>query len=439
MRYAPVRYAPILIAALGALLLFPGDRPIMVLLLIGVLACGVGLGGELAGPARAAAAGERSSPPVPVGNPPPQDQHPQGTALRHRAPDEPPGHGPGETLPVPRQRSEPPHASDVVSSGQDPTLHLRDPAVPSGPPPAPPVRPKSQGGPILPGEFPLPPLFAGYPTTRAHSSPWHLPERPVQPALAADDASLGGLGVLAASIVGTGHRCAEPAEPRQDAYRIARDEEGRHLIIAVADGISSCRFSDLGATVAVTTAVNTARRMLAQSRDPARLDAAGLYTAVAQRMRAAAKDRGIGQQDVGAVLLVAVVPTEAPAAGAPRTVWMSWVGDVSAWQLYPDLWDPIAGDSKERGGDVQSGEIDAALPWAPQAVQHGVLELPAGGALAFVSDGVGDAFHLNGQVNRHFARAWAHKPALTSFINDMSFDAPSCQDDRTAVVVWTDR
>ncbi|MEU7058127.1 protein phosphatase 2C domain-containing protein [Streptomyces sp. NPDC046197] len=290
-------------------------------------------------------------------------------------------------------------------------------------------------------EHPRPPVFGGR-HTAAYRSPWKLPARPVQTAVAADDANLGDLGVLAASVVGTGHRCAEPAEPRQDAYRIARDEAGRHLVVAVADGISACRFSDLGAQVAATTAVNAVRSALGDlgPRDPLELlDARHIFQQVAQQMQATAKQRGVSIRDVGVVLITAVVPTQGTAADGSRAVWVARVGDVSAWHLQNKLWQPFVGGHKRQHGGVESGEVDAALPWAPQAVEARSYTVTAGSTLAFVTDGIGDALHDNPALNSHFAQHWAGKPPVTSFLTDMHFDAPSCQDDRTAVVVWTDR
>lgn len=462
-----LRFAFVIVAAVLAWGLFPASTGTTVLVLIAILLAGVGMGAELV---TATGGANRSGPPsgsradAPRGTPghPPDRAAGSGPApALHRAPAGLPGQrtrylaGPASgSRPKDRFGQEPfgQDRSDLYDQDRaDPSAAVGTPGLRSDtlrldgrsdrPPPAPPA----PRGPAAPGPgygpaeergFPAPPLFAARPTA-AHSSLWRLPARPVQPAVAADDADLGDVGVLAASIVGTGHRCAEPAEPRQDAYRIARDESGEHVVIAVADGISSCRFSDLGAAVAVSTAVNTVRRMLGEVRDPARLSAAELFESLAERMRSAADERRVGANDFGAVAIVAVVPTRKDVLDGSRRAWVGWLGDVSAWTLRSDRWHPLAGEGKAETGGVESGEIDAALPWAPRAARAELLRLPAGATVAFVTDGVGDALGNNQQVNRYLARNWARKPRLTSFLNDMSFDAQSCQDDRTAVVVWT--
>lgn len=83
---------------------------------------------------------------------------------------------------------------------------------------------------------------------RAQGYPWLLPERTVQNGIAADEATVGALAIRAASVVGPGHRCGQPAEPRQDSYRIGRSPDSRYAIVAVADGLSSAAWSDVGAT-----------------------------------------------------------------------------------------------------------------------------------------------------------------------------------------------
>ncbi|SFB84616.1 protein phosphatase 2C domain-containing protein [Streptomyces aidingensis] len=283
---------------------------------------------------------------------------------------------------------------------------------------------------------PPPLVFGG--GSRAHGAPWLLPRRPAQPGVTADDATLGGLGVLAASVVGPDHRCAEPAKARQDAYRIARDDSGAHLVVAVADGISACRYSDLGAQIAVTTAVNLLVEELREGGDPRLVDEFRLYREVAERMRATAAGRGLAEREIGVVMIVAVIAAE-PEADGDRTLWLSWLGDVSAWQLTGgERWEWLAGEGKSGTGSMlQEQEIHAALPWAPDAVRREVFRLPAGVRLAFLTDGVGDPLAGSPEFNAHLARSWARKPSLMSFLHDMDFDARTYLDDRTAVVVWT--
>ena len=106
------------------------------------------------------------------------------------------------------------------------------PKVPNAPIPVKPEAPGAQDY-----RFPDPPVFSR--ASASGQAPWHLPVGTAPSGLAADAARLGDLEVRAASMVGAGHRCQEPADPRQDAYALGRTPDGQFLIIAVADGVST--------------------------------------------------------------------------------------------------------------------------------------------------------------------------------------------------------
>jgi serine/threonine protein phosphatase PrpC len=280
----------------------------------------------------------------------------------------------------------------------------------------------------------IPPRFGK--GSKAQALPWLLSAHTVYSGIAADEGQLGDLVVRAASVVGPGHRCEEPLVPRQDAYRLGRDENRRYLIVAVADGVSSSRFAELGATVAVSAAINLLRDRLGESPDLAALAAPQVFSGVAVQMADTAAARNLRNSDVCAALVTAVIPVGPTDGEGEREMWVAWVGDASVWTLQDDAWTFVAGDGKRASGGVESNALAHALPDSPLNVISRSIRLEPGAVVALVTDGVGDALATIGEANRYFARNWARPPSSTSFVNDVSYDAERFIDDRTAVAIW---
>ncbi|RVU15519.1 hypothetical protein EOT10_38680 [Streptomyces antnestii] len=271
---------------------------------------------------------------------------------------------------------------------------------------------------------------------RAQGYPWLLPERTVQNGIAADEATVGAFTLRAASVIGPGHRCGRPAEPRQDSYRIGRSPDSRHAIVAVADGLSSAAWSDAGATTASSQAVTLLREQIATVGFDG-LDVKELYGRIAESIAAHAAGRGVGTSHMATVLITAVLAE--PDANGVAKAWISWLGDSSAWTLDPHdaLWRFSAGEAKDRAAAVVSNEVAGRLPDTPQLARDHYVTLAPGTALALVTDGIGDAWaDPAGNINEYFANAWRAPVPATRFTADVGFDAPQCLDDRTAVVLW---
>jgi len=268
--------------------------------------------------------------------------------------------------------------------------------------------------------------------TTAGPMPWRLSGRPAQSGIAADSACIGDLDVRAASVVGPGHRCEEPAVERQDAYGIARTHSGSHLVVAVADGLSSSPFSELGARVAVSTATRTLCQHLDGGADPETVVAETLFVDVSGAMIGTGEARGIDRGALGSLLVVAVVPT-APLHDGSRRVWTAQVGDVSLWIHGPLGWDRHTGVTKS---GMDRNAVDAALPFDAKKAVTTVVTVPPGAGIAVMTDGLGDVLgDVSGAVD-YFARRWATPPHPAAFVADLCVDARGQTDDRTAVVVW---
>ncbi|MEO5876504.1 MAG: protein phosphatase 2C domain-containing protein [Streptosporangiaceae bacterium] len=278
------------------------------------------------------------------------------------------------------------------------------------------------------GEMAFPSPHGGTPA--ASRLPWRLPDEPALSGIAADAVSVGALTVRAASMVGPGHRCEEPAVPRQDAYRLGRDEAKKFLIVAVADGMSDSRRSHLGANVAVAALVGRLRTELAAD---VPLDAATLFLEASRQMAGTAEHHGVTEHDVRAAVLAAVIPVSSDADGG-REVWLASVADVGAWLRRPAGWQRLIGEEKS---GLDSGRLARFLPFHPDQAECTTVRLEPGSVLAFTTDGVGDAFA--GGSGSWFAERWARPPHIASFVREVGYEADGQLDDRTAVVVWCDR
>lgn len=265
-------------------------------------------------------------------------------------------------------------------------------------------------------------------TARANLRPWYLPCEPGPSAISADSALVGGIQVRAASVVGPGHRCEEPATPRQDAYRLAVDSSGDHLIVAVADGMADSSHSHLGANVAVNALVQHLR---AVTPGPVHPHPQELFLSAAQQMIAAAEQRGLQPEAVRVAALAAIVEI-APNAEGIRQAWLASVADVSAWIRYEGGWRQVAGDAK-RGMD--GSRLKEFLPYHPRAVKSWSVGLGPDDVLALTTDGIGDVLGP-GEIAAWFAGQWAAPPHISDFIDVVGFEAKGELDDRTAVVLW---
>jgi hypothetical protein len=276
-----------------------------------------------------------------------------------------------------------------------------------------------------------PPVLGGIP--KAARYPWYLPIEPAQPGVAADQVRLGDLEVRAASVVGPDHRCEEPAVARQDAYRLGRDAKGAHLVVAVADGLSSAARSDVGATVAVRAGVDLVRRELDSGVVPEELDFVTVFKRIAGHVAGSARQLRCSVEEVLTALVIVIVPSTPNGPDGGRTVCTAAIADVSAWLREDSGWQRLAGVSKH---GMDRNALKEFLPHYPESVVLRGSRVPAGATLAVVTDGIGDALTDLPDGADWFAQRWRQPTNLNSFLLDVSYEAPGYLDDRTAVVVW---
>jgi serine/threonine protein phosphatase PrpC len=276
-----------------------------------------------------------------------------------------------------------------------------------------------------------PPRFG--PGSRAQRREWVLPPRVVQSGVACDAAWVGDLTIRAASVVGPGHRCEEPAGPRQDAYAVAVDPAGSYFVAAVADGVSSSRYSEVGAHEAAAAAARLILARLSES-GATGIDAREVYAHAAQQMSARAAAQYWDDADVCAALITAVVPATSD-PGRRRLAHLAWVGDVSAWILREGHWACVAGDQKS-DGVLATNEVYNALPFGAGAVESVRVVLNPADVLVLVTDGVGDGLAALPELRDYLASHWRAPIGISAFLDDVGYDAQRFLDDRTAVSIW---
>lgn len=291
--------------------------------------------------------------------------------------------------------------------------------------------------PMPPGDWtepynplPDPPDFG---RSAAGQAPWLLPALAPHSGLAADAARLGDLEVRAASVVGPGHRCEEPAEARQDAYALSRTADGRYLVVAVADGLASSRHSDLGARLAVSASVRELRGMVG-SEGMQTIDPHYLYKVIAGEMVGTGRSRQLDDGEICSILITAVIPTS-PGPDGVRVIWASWIGDVSLWCQRGQQLERLTGHDKS---GLDRNALNAVLPFDPDQVEHAQFRFEAGDRIAIMTDGLSDSLTDVAGVAAFFADQWAGPPPHpATFLHGLCYDAPGQADDRTAVVIWT--
>lgn len=255
-----------------------------------------------------------------------------------------------------------------------------------------------------------------------------------------DHGEYAGLTVRAASVRGTYGRYVGGA--REDDYALGRSDDGRWLVVALADGLTSASASHLAATLAVRTALQQTLRLLAEG-PVDRLELHGVFQSAAYQLRRGAEPmlqrKGLEPTAdhiaglFATTLLVAVVPTER-APGEP--VRLARVGDSNAWRLGSGGWEPLL-TPKLDDAPVTSSAVNA-LPRLPERVESAVADIDANHTLVLASDGVTDPFgpaHEGAVADYLRARWHPVLPEPLEFARHVSFRGQSWDDDRTAIAI----
>jgi serine/threonine protein phosphatase PrpC len=253
----------------------------------------------------------------------------------------------------------------------------------------------------------------------------------------------GDVELRAASVRGLSHLYY--GKVRQDEFSYLVTEDGRWLVAAIADGLSSGRYSHLAAEIVCQSGCRHLARQLADG-GLTGLDWRALFDDLCERVLARAGEE-FGLEDpqvdvvagrMAATALFAVVDLAPTTGGRPAQIMA--LGDTSAWVLRPDdsvPWAPLQ-EVKNAGRAVASSST-AAVPAVPRTLAPPVVtELRAGDVLVLMSDGVGDPLGGGtGEVGEFLAEAWRTAPDPLTFAAQVGFRRRSYDDDRTVLAVWT--
>jgi len=256
---------------------------------------------------------------------------------------------------------------------------------------------------------------------------------PVAPAWTSDVELVGGqregFVVRGASVRGTSHR--GNAVVRQDAFCVGFHDGSDAVVLAVADGVSAGTRSEVGAFRYAREAVAMAAAILDHDPGATPESLAGQLVEVASRgdylCRREFSD--LSPQQFAATLALAVVDH--------RSARLVLVGDAALWLLHADgSWTPALGG----GIDVLRDNRTAAMPFHAECAVTATVTLAPGDVIVAMTDGLGDPLATgDSPTGDYLAGRWLTPPDLFRFGIDLSFEASSYQDDRTAVAVWRRR
>ena len=275
--------------------------------------------------------------------------------------------------------------------------------------------------------------------------------RPFRHDVTVDGFSIGNLTVRAASLRGSSHQYR--GTPRQDAYAARSTANDEWLILAVADGVSDGRWSELSAESACQFGSEIVAARLVESGSIGAIEwpdiARMVNVHLAHQARGFLADPILRENgrtgstpiegtamDVSAVMsttlvMAAISTSNEPGEGIHFAV-SSVAGDSSAWQLTNEgRWEHLVGN-KSPTNAVESLPRETIV--APTDHRG---QLQSGDALVLMTDGLSEPLgNGTGEVGQFLHDQWISPPDILLFPQQLGFVRSGCSDDRTAVSVW---
>ncbi|MFC7755704.1 protein phosphatase 2C domain-containing protein [Tsukamurella soli] len=301
--------------------------------------------------------------------------------------------------------------------------------VPQGAPPAP-----------VQGTIRIAPVVVGTPSPTVEPVPTDARFRtlPFRPDTVVDGWSSEFACVRGASLRGQFHRYN--GAPRQDDMALHRLPSGR-VVIAVADGVSSARFSHFGSTAVVRFVAQWIAARAAEVGAPVDWTALvkGAAWVLVEQAQAIlggdAPDPAATEKNLATTLVVAVLdPTET----GELAVQVYGVGDSCAWVLADGTFHPLLGGKAADAAGLSSSAV-SGLPRVPDTVAPVTTRIPAGVAFLVGTDGIGDPLGAGTGGVGDLLRAvlCPGPPSQLEFANALDFSRETFDDDRTLVAVWS--
>ena len=255
------------------------------------------------------------------------------------------------------------------------------------------------------------------------------------------------LTLRGASIRGVSHRWDK--SPRQDSFATAYIPDKDWVIVAVADGVSGCPQSHLGAAVAVNSAIKYFSDI-----DVSKIEQINWKSAcetIAWDLNLKIKslkdsselleEIGESEQDIAnaalkflATTLVCAVITKSQ-EGEGLIAWVITVGDSGVWLLSAGEYNTVAG-GKDEDSEIMSNDV-SPLPFVPNKVAPTKVPVKFGEVLLLGTDGFGEPLGTgNGDLGLTFKNMMEAIPSQIEFARALDFKRKYFVDDRTLVAIW---
>ena len=264
-----------------------------------------------------------------------------------------------------------------------------------------------------------------------------------------DIGTFGSSAIAAASLRGNKHKL--DAKPCQDAFNVqsALDKSGAKYVVSVlCDGMSSARYSHYGARRTSQVLSDALCRIIENSYT---VDIEFVNANIEQLLESCRQK--VLPTEIDLFGASGIDPNEVVDSDFNTTVTFliapSGPGEINSKAIVGCIGDsPIFVLHGAEGMWEQIGVIDsadelvnpatAAFPGSI-AIAIDELELLKGDVLVAMSDGVGNFINVRGNqtlLGTYLAKQWSTPVNMATFVNDVSFDMKSADDDRTVIAIW---
>jgi flagellar biosynthesis GTPase FlhF len=270
-----------------------------------------------------------------------------------------------------------------------------------------------------------------------------------------DSGVYGSLASVGATLRGLKHQVPDKnsgtASQNEDWFSLvsAQSSDGQKYVVSVVcDGLSSAQYSSYGARRAstllardVAEEISKLTNVSIETLNPVVQNSLASQAQSLMSWNSAefgapqASSLDVDPNQFGCTVTLVVVCAEADENGRHRYIAGN-VGDSPVLQLSGGVWRKVSPPEIESGGI-----LDTRTHAFPRHTQCDLVEdfLESGECLAATSDGVGNFIHRNGltlALGQYLSTRWSSPVGIMTFLNQMNFDLPTADDDRTAVLFW---
>jgi serine/threonine protein phosphatase PrpC len=255
------------------------------------------------------------------------------------------------------------------------------------------------------------------------------------------------LTLRGASVRGGSHRWEHI--PRQDNFATAFVPDKNWVVVAVADGVSGAPQSHIGASVAVSAAINYF--INTKVAEIERVNWKHVCVEIARHLNwAMTSVKGhegipdtLGESEAAlAVAALKYLATTFVCAlitknqrGEGLIARVITVGDSGVWLLSDARFYAVAG-GKDESSEITSNDV-APLPYIPSTVEPIEIPIKPGEVLLLGTDGFGEPLGTgDGELGLLFKTMLKAVPSLAVFAETLDFTRRYFVDDRTLVAIW---